>query len=240
MGGNLSNSTPERPRRIGWLSGDDMYWETDPQRFSPLLVLVVGLIWILRRLSLFEGVKRIVLKGKPMPAWYLDSYLLTVWFSVTISGLCFDTFLPDWFLWVIFFIILQIVQTSVYHEIWRPANLSGKGQLTNVTYSRFRNLIISICNYVFVALLYGLVYWKCGKSSFGDPSPFEEPIDADFFSLTIAWSCGSLSIPPSSLDRFITCVLISQIVVSLLLAGVILATATGALKTTEEMPRSLL
>lgn len=239
MGSKTQQDKPEtRRKRIGYFSSYDMYCEKDSIRWSPILFILVGSIWILRRISLFENLKRIIYGADPMPARFLDIYLLILWTGTAVSIVFFDSYMPPMIKWLYFLIIVQIVQTSIYHEIWRPISRKMRNDTTEITYSRFRNLVIGVGNFIFVTCLYGLVYWKSSCTGFESSHPFTVPADAIYFSFTVAWSAGSVNIDPQKIDMFVKGTIISQIIVSLLLISLIISISISAMKATEELPRS--
>lgn len=86
-------------------------------RISPFLIIVASLLWILRRLSLWEHIKHL---GKTSVPWKLDVYLILWWLvviSITFSPYRKDP--PRCFPWIALFVVLQIAQTNFYHEFWR-------------------------------------------------------------------------------------------------------------------------
>lgn len=210
-----------------------MYQEANRQDFSLLLFLVGGIVWLFRRISLFEILKWFFLREKPAPAWLLDIYLILIWSGTAAIIAIFDTNIPNSSKWLFLLIIAQIVQTNIYHELLRPVYLARKGQQLHITYSRLRNLVIGFGNFVYVTCLFGLVYWK-SRESFGDPNPFEVPADGIYFAFTTAWTVGSADIAPLTLDMHIKGIIISQIIVSLFLVSIILATGASAIRITEE------
>lgn len=231
----MDRNQNERSRRVAFWSRDDMYCETG-KRFSLLMFILIGIVWVLRRLSVFELSKRVLWRNSETPAWYLDAYLMLLWSGTAIVILLFDNDLPSKLTRIIFLLIItQVVQTSFYHELWRPIRLTKAQQTINITYSRLRNLIIGFGNFVYVTCLYGLVYWKSGNA-FGNSFPFYAPGDAIYFSFTVAWTVGSVDIAPGNVDAFVKGTIISQVVVTLFLVSIILATSAGTIITTREMP----
>jgi len=224
-----------------YFSLDDSYRTTDRHRFSPILFLLVNTTFVLRRLSLLEIIKRPCFRGHT-PAWFLDVYLLLVWTSTAVFVCLYDTKneLPFWIVWIYAFLVLQILQTNFYHELWRPVLLLENKRSVAIAYSKLRNLCIGFGNFSYTTCLFGLIYWKC-KESFvcecGEQNfPFKTPWDAIYFSFTIAWSAGSESIPSVAVDDFVKGVVVAQIVATLFLLSIIIAISTSAIRTTQEKP----
>ncbi len=172
------------------------------------------------------------------PAAALDVYLLILWSATIAVGIFYDwnNTLPGVIRWLYLYAIIQVVQTNVYHELWRPELLRRRGAPQAVTYSRLRNLTIGFCNFIFVTSLFGLAYWK-STEDFGQGFPFATPGDAIYFSFTVAWTVGSESIPSSSSSWFVEMAVIMQVIVTLFLVSILLAAATGSLQSTSEKPR---
>lgn len=236
----MNQAESPKKRRIGFFSSQDMYWESDPKRFSLILVILIGVVWVLRRLSFYERIKSWIFRESPTPAWFLDGYLISLWGLIAVIAYYFDSDnqLPTYIKWLYFFCIFQIVQTNIYHELWRPELLHMQNVPLEVSWSRLRNLIIAICNFVFVTCLFGLIYWK-SNSLFGqDPLPFNGIADAIYFSFTIAATCGSESIPSAKLDNSVQGTIITQIVVGLFLITIVLSTCVAAIRTTKDQSRT--
>ena len=244
----------ELPKRIGFFDRRDMYFEADPYRWSLLLFLCGGALWILRRLSVFETLKRIVLVGKAMPAAFLDAYLLFNWVLAAVTFCFFEACIPAWSfaglpqlcVFFCFWIVVQVLQTSIYHELWRPAQLLARGISPDVSYSRLRNLLIGVCNYLYVTCLFGMIYWKLGEKFMQTiieddkvtRKAFDSLFDAVYFSFTVAWSCGSLGIAPRDLGPWGRLAVIAQIVCTLVLFSILISLSISAVRSTGEKPRS--
>lgn len=214
-----------------------IYDEDDQTRWSPLLYAIAFMIKGLRFLSLFEWIKHFVFT-KITPAWFLETYLLVFWlftsatlvaFGNTMNGMAVIAFC--------FFLIAQVVQANVYHELFRPSRLAAQGKDSHVAHSRLRSLVIGILNYNYVTFLFGVIYWKMAA---GFKVPALSSIgDFIYFSYSVAWSVGSRGIAPESVEWNVKAVIVSQIVTSLLMVGIIIATAVSAVRLVGEKPRSM-
>jgi hypothetical protein len=197
-------------------------------------------------MSIYENVKRIVLRGSRMPAAFLDGFLITVWivtgfiaFNGVVMPLGRDGSLLDPVALVLLAVIVQTVQTEVYHELIRPTRLRNLGAPVEVSYSRLRSLVICVCNYFFVVVLFGFLHWRCANMFLktDEQLPFGGLGDAVFFSFTTSWSCGSLSIQPADLTSVAKCLLVFQIACSLIMFSIVVGLAVGSVQVVGEIPR---
>ncbi len=250
----MSDSREFDKNRTPFFSRRDMYIESDSDRWSLLLFLGVGMLWVLRRLCLFENLKRIVLRNRPMPAVFLDVYLIAIWCCTAVTFCFFEPCVPHWQLgglpelgvWLCFWVVVQVVQTSVYHELWRPARLIASGVSPDVSYSRLRNLLIGVCNYLFVVCLFGMIYWRLSDMFMStivvdgvvQRQAFDSLFDAVYFSFTVAWSCGSLGISPRDVGSWGQAAIIAQIISTLVLFSVLVSLAVAAIRSTGEKRRT--
>jgi hypothetical protein len=213
-----------------------IYHESDSSRYSILLLLIAFSSWLMRRVSVFENLRRLLFRGKVLPAWFLDIFLVLLW-AVWLLVAFLPPLLSQWWMsFVILYLVVQILQTSIYHELIRPNRLAMAGDSTDISHSRLRNLVICLCNYCFVTYLYGLLYWA-NRTSF-DAEPIDSVLDAVYFASTIAWSAGSVNITPGGLSGSVKGMLIAQIVSSLILVGIIIAVAANTVRSIGEKPRS--
>lgn len=214
-----------------------IYEERDGHKWSLILYSVAGVVFILRKVSLFENLKnRLFAKGELVPAVFLEIYLAGYW-ALTVGVLIF---LPSYSkalsLAVIALSVLQTVQANVYHEFLRPAYRRAKGWSDKVAHSRLRSFAIGLLNYCFVTVLFGFAYWILAPN-FGQP-PIGDIEDCIYFSFTYAWSAGSRSVAPQDIGASIQLVIIAQIVTTLFLVAALLSTAVASLRPVEERERS--
>src|SRR5690606_12129395 len=121
-----------------------------------ILYLVAWIVFILRKVSIFENVKNCLFaKRKLVPAVFLEIYLAGYW-ALTVGVLIF---LPSYSkalsLAVIALSVVQTVQANVYHEFLRPAYLRATGASDKVAHNRLRSFAIGLLNYCFVTVLFG-------------------------------------------------------------------------------------
>lgn len=213
-----------------------IYHEEDSTRWSPLLYVIALMIKGLRFFSLFEWIKRFSF-NKITPAWFLETYLLVFWL-VTSAFLVArgQTINATAVVIFCFVVIAQVVQANVYHELFRPSRLAAQGKDSQIAHNRLRSLVVGILNYNYVTFLYGVIYWKLAAG-------FKEPVlsgvgDFIYFSYSVAWSVGSRGIAPESVEWNVKAVIVSQIITSLLMVGIIIATAVSAVRLVGEKPRS--
>lgn len=213
--------------------------------WSPILQLLGNVLFVLRRLNLFEFSKHWFpsISGRNRtPARVLDNYLFTIWTVLILAivyiqryGLTTTTqryVATALFLWW----ILQTLQTSVYHELWRTLRLSPI-KTEKFVYSRVRNTVIGFANVVVVTLLFGLVYYS--SSAFAlqvrkistSPTVFESL----YFSYTVAWSVGPVGMTPI-LTPFGRVLVMLQAASTLLLVGVLLSLVVSGIKPLDETP----
>ena len=212
-----------------------IYHEEDGTRWSPLLYVLALMIQGLRFFSLYEWIKHFSFT-KITPAWFLEAYLLAFWLMTAVSLVVWGHTINATLVVVFCFVLIaQVVQANVYHELFRPSRLNAQGKDSLVAHNRLRSLMIGMLNYNYITYLYGVVYWKLATG-------FKEPAlkgvgDFIYFSYSVAWSVGSRGIAPESVDWNVKAVIISQIVTSLLMVGIIIATAVSAVSRVGEKPR---
>jgi hypothetical protein len=213
-----------------------IYHEEDGTRWSPLLYVIALTIKGLRLLSLFEWIKALVFK-KASPAWFLEAYLFVLWVLTASFFVFFSENINAPAVIVFCFVLIsQVVQANTYHELFRPSRLNSQGKDSLIAHNRLRSLVLGICNYNYVTFLYGVVYWKMAA---GFKQPALHAIgDFIYFSYTVAWSVGSRGIAPESVNCNVKAVVVSQIVATLLMVGIIIATAVSSVRLVGEKPRS--
>ena len=143
------------------------YVEGDARRWSFFLWLAYVAWAILKKLSFWEFVKPGLKRPVRGTAWHLESYLISVW-TLSLLIFCYSDNIPkmgfytgnDLFAIFWFYIILQVLATSFYHEFIRPDLLARRGESPAVAHSRLRNLIIAILNYIYVTSIFGLLSYR--------------------------------------------------------------------------------
>lgn len=206
-----------------------IYEETDRDRRSLILFIVAFFVHLLRRVSLFEYLKRSCFaKGELVPAVFLESYLIAYWAILPPLLIILRSVSSSLTLALIAFSIAQVVQANIYHEFLRPALLASKGKPVEVAHSRLRSLVIGFCNYSFVTVLFGFAYWVLSPG-FGSENPMNSLYDCVYFAFTYAWSAGSRSVAPEDTDWSIQLVIIAQVITTLFLVAALLSTAVATL-----------
>lgn len=123
--------------------------------------------------------------------------------------------------------ILQVVQTNIYHEVFRPDWRKRKEKDVAVAHNRVRSLLIGLFNYVMVAIAFGHAYWIVSDGFLCNDKM--TLLDFIYFAFTFAWSAGSESIPSGSLTPMVKLILIFQVVVTLFLLSIILSIASSGI-----------
>lgn len=203
-----------------------------------VLWCVALVLFILRRLSLWENIKHVFRSTK---AWGLELYLLA-WWIVVLSVPNWEAWLkspPVCFRWIAVLAIVQIVQTNFYHQFWRTLGegLSEKEIESRRVFNKHRNLIIGFANILLVNRLFGLFYWWSRESE-PDISNFNEPFteigDAFYFSVVTGSTLGYGEFYPLKNADLIQQIVILQVVVSLFLVGVVLSQSVSAVRKLEQ------
>lgn len=203
--------------------------------WSLLMQLLGWVLYALRRLNLYELGKHWFpdVTGKNRtPAYWLDFYLLATWAALACLIGCSSQFdiqsdtarvvlaiFCGWW-------IVQILQTSVYHELWRTI-IDTPVKSMNKVHSRLRNAVIGFTNVVTVTLLFGLIYFFTEAITIPDGSSCNRPVplsllESLYFSYTVAWSVGPVGMSPI-LNSFGQVVIMLQAASTLLLVGVLLS-----------------
>lgn len=208
-------------------------------KWSPLLCIVGLVLFLLRRLSFYEIVKHFfpsVSGANKTPARLLDFYLLFVWAGIgMLTFVAGDLNCPRVMFWALLFLIVQVIQTSFYHEFWRTLGRS-KVESERFVYSRLRNLLIGVANIIVVCWCFGLVYFfgNCIVNSSGGSVSVQDSI---FFSFTVGWSVGPIGKQLSLRDSF-ECLAMLQIGVTLFLISVVLGIVVAGIAPLKEIVRT--
>lgn len=209
-----------------WDTFRDLKWERDK---SPLLYAMATLLFLLRRLSLWENFKHCFKSPAP---WALEAYLFIWWvgiLSIPWWGSWRDD-PPACFRWIALFVVVQILQTNFYHGFWRTLgeDLSDEETERRKVFNRMRNLIIAIANVFFVNRLFGAFYWWSAEKNNFSEMP-KNIGDAFYFSTVTGSTLGYGEIRPSLDADLIQTVVLFQILSSLFLVAVVLSMAVGAI-----------
>jgi Ion channel len=202
---------------------DDLSANADSD--SGFIVPLVGFaFWLLRRMSPVEHLKHWVRALHPNPGtppWFTDLWIVISWGFYLVFALApwrCGGLLSLFYL----FLAVQIVQTSLYHNIWRTA-LRLPPAMTGV-YSHVRNLFICILNVVAVWWLFGLAYWSLGANSFSPD--FVSPWHAIYFSALVGSTLGfDLIHPAGATARFLV---VAEIMLSLILIAIVISHGISA------------
>jgi Ion channel len=204
---------------------------------SGLIVPLLGRVfWILRRMSPVEHLKHFVPALHPSrgtPPWFTDLWILLSWglfLILAMAGFRCGVLLSIFYV----FLAAQVVQTSVYHNIWRTALKLSPG-MTGV-YSHVRNLSISVLNVIAVWWLFGLAYWSLGANHFSQD--FAGSWQAIYFSVIVGSTLGFDMIHPSG--RVTSLLIVVEIVLSLISIAIVVGhgiSAVGHLRERRESAR---
>lgn len=213
-----------------------IYEENDPDRWSLTLFVVAAIVFVLQKISVFENLKkRVVVKGELAPAILLEAYLCVYWIGTVLFLLLLDQRIGWLSLTIIALSIAQAVQANVYHEFLRPAYRRSKDLTDKVAHSRLRSFLLGMCNYCFVTTLFGFAYW-INAAGFGAPA-IGGLRNCIYFSFTYAWSAGSRSVSPESIDWMNQAIIVTQIITTLFLVAALISTAVASLRPVEERER---
>lgn len=199
-------------------------------------MILVGLgFWIFRRMSLVEHIKHMIPQLHPekgTPAWFTDVYFVS-WIGVAILATFYVHHLPpsSASLFCIF-LILQIVQANLYHQIWRVILLTDRNR--PLVYSHVRNLFICILSVLQITWIFGLVFWWNRDQL--DIAP-DSVWQAIYFSFVTASTLGYGDIHPNASlnSSFVQFVVVCQIIVTLLMTTVALSQAISAVGSIREL-----
>jgi len=203
------------------------YDASDHKYASVVLWLAASFFDMLRFWSIAERFKLALYDEDDVHPICLELYMVVFWpiFYVLIWLVRpYGWLLP---LGMVLLTILQIVQTNIYHEVFRPDWRKKKKKEVAVAHNRVRSLLIGLFNYVMVSIAFGHAYWIVSDGFLCNPKM--TLLDFIYFSFTFAWSAGSESIPPGALSPIVKLILIFQVVVTLFLIAIILSIASSGI-----------
>lgn len=226
-----------------------------------LLMPLIGCVFfILRRFSFHEHAKRLFLKKTPdegTPMIFTDAYILiwvvapffiaflvsanvAYWPALTCQwvpelwGFSFQTWNLFPTLWMIF-IIIQIIQTNLYHNIWRlvikrrsPDEEGHDAKGVPLAWCHVRNLFIGLLLYIEINGWFGLIYWRNRLLAFDDS--LLGVWHAIYFSFVTGSTLGYGEVSPCVNDEswFVRLIVVFQILACITLLGVIVSQSLNA------------
>jgi hypothetical protein len=202
-----------------------------------LMILLIGCVfWLLRRLSPVEHLKHLIPDLRPSsgtPAWFTDLYIFGWWiilFLLALADLQWGVLLTAWCILV----AVQIVQTSLYHNIWRTV-LTLPSAMTGV-YSHVRNLFISLSNILAVWWLFGLAYRSLGPGHFTEE--FTSAWRAIYVSAVIGSTLGFDVVHPVPGSGSAQFLVVLEMVLCLTLIAIVIGHGISAVGRLNERPRT--
>lgn len=195
-------------------------------QFSPLLFLISGVLFVMRRLSLNEylrAIYRTFYPSRHIPAWLSDVYL-AIWF-VVVAGAIWKADYFRHFAWtcLALFVVCQIVQINFYNNIWRVVVKKRRK-----AYNHGRNLTIGLLMLFETNLIFGLVYFWNREGSF--VPAIDDIWTAIYFSFVTGATIGYGDIHPDIENGtvFTQTLIVFHAMVSTTLVTVIIGQAIGA------------
>jgi hypothetical protein len=227
----VNEKYPPRPIRY-WLQNfdEERYPQGDRREWSPILYVCGYIFGLLRRLSVTEWIKRWGQEWHPnnrTPARVNDTIVVVKWVLVFVGGTMLARVTQErhWLKYVALAGIVQIVQTTLYHNIWRTLVLPDDHPMRH-GYNPVRTLITIVGNGFAIAWLFGLAYWWQGKRDFG--WQFDYVFDAIYFSCVTFATVGYGDIHPERGHLFAQSLVVFEIAVSMCMLSIVISQAIGA------------
>lgn len=208
-----------------WTTGD----EIQPFRFqasdSFIMLMIGASFWLLRRLSIWENFKHIIPGLDPhkrTPAWATDLYAIFQWTLIGLLPLVREHLSTNAFVGLIVYIIVEILQSCIYHNLWR-IHLFPRDHVMGTGHHAFRTLFMSFVNFLAICVLYGQLYLTLESNT----DKIKSTLDAVYFSIVVGATVGFGDISP--LDDLGKYLCMSQIIVSIIMITIVVGQSIGTL-----------
>lgn len=195
-------------------------------------------MWLLRRLSVFEHAKHFFHRpfnatGLGVPPTFTDRVMLIRLGLLALSA-CLGGMdgARNWAMGLTVYLLVEALQTSFFHNIWRWQTIAARDNPKQFVYSRVRTFVFAVLMFAHVVGLYAIIYahgLASGVTSGGEhPKQLEGILQAIYFSVVTATTLGFGDFSPNT--DFARVVVASEALAGLFMLAVVIARAVGILE----------